>query len=271
LGFDVSVIMTVKNGSFFIKKAIESILNQSLLPREIIIVDDGSTDDTCTLVEQINLTAYMPIHLIKTVGVGRSKALNLAVEKCSYEWIANLDVDDYWLYSKLEKQVEVILKEPNAQVVTTKSFILTELEKADFISNDSIQRLSYKRLNKVDFYARNPVNHSSILFSKELFVYVGGYNQALRKQIDYDLWVRFVLVSDFFYQVDIPLTVKYLHSMQSYESKNVILYRFSSFFIKVTSLIKFKAPWYFYLKAVFFFGATFLPNRLKNKFRKKIR
>lgn len=266
---DISVIMTVKNGSLFVKRSIESILNQTFLPREIVIVDDGSSDETCTLIDSIALRSNTLIKLIRTSGIGRSKALGLAVEKCSYEWIANLDVDDYWLPNKLELQAEVVSKVPEANIVTTQSHILYEGEKDSFIKNQlSNIPLVYKRLDKIAFYAKNPVNHSSVLFRKSLYESVGGYNNSLKKQIDYDLWAKFILNSEVFYQIETPLTVKYLHRMQNFEAKNILSYRINSFVVKVSLLMKLKAPWRFYVKAIVFFFIGFTPKRLKKTLRK---
>ena len=267
--FDISVIMTVRNGSNFIKRSVDSILNQTFPPKEVVIVDDGSTDETCMLIESIALKSCIPINLIRTSGIGRSKALNLAVKSCSYEWIANLDVDDYWLPGKLEKQIEIISNLPDAKIVITQSYLLYEGEKHVFIdSGINNKQLGYKKFDRSEFYAKNPVNHSSIMFSKGLFDFVGGYNEGLKKQIDYDLWVRFILVPEVFYQVNAPLTVKYLHGKQSFESRNVISYRLNSFFMKVFALVKLKAPWYFYFKAMALFFIGFIPSRLKKNLRK---
>lgn len=75
---NVSVFMTVKNGERFIQRSINSILKQTLPPREIVIVDDGSVDNTCKVIKDMISSSDVPIELIQTGGVGRAKALNLA-------------------------------------------------------------------------------------------------------------------------------------------------------------------------------------------------
>lgn len=265
----ISVFMTIKNGQNFIQRSIRSVLNQTVLPKEIVIVDDGSTDDTPLMVQDLANQADIPIILINTSGLGRAKSLNLAIQNCTGNWVANLDVDDYWLPHKLEMQAALMKTEPNAKIIITESIIHYEKQTVSFENENIGFDLIYTKLDQRAFYARNPVNHSSIIFCKEAFDRVGRYNELLNKQIDYDLWIRFLISQQIFYRVDIPLTVKYLHSNQSFEAKNVFSYRYNALNINFQALKKLDAPFSYYFKSILFFVSGFTPRLIKKFIKTK--
>lgn len=103
----VSVIMPVYNGSRFIAEAIGSVRAQNYQPLEIIIVDDGSTDETSSIVQ-----SFKDIRYIHQKNQGVSVARNTGVENSRGELIAFLDADDYWTCNKLNIQVGCLLRNP---------------------------------------------------------------------------------------------------------------------------------------------------------------
>ncbi len=258
----VSVFMTVKNGSEFIQRSIDSLINQTYLPNEIIIVDDGSTDTSLQKMKEIKMYSIVPIKIIETVGLGRARALNVAVENTKNDWIANLDVDDFWFPEKLKSQVLFLNSKKCAEVCTTSSYIMLEGEGG--CCDDILINNNFVELSKKDFYSKNPINHSSILLRKDLFNKVGGYCESLSRQIDYDLWVRLILQVGVIYQVNSPLTVKYLHSKQSFESTDIIRYKLSALKISLKSLSKLSAPLYLYLRPFIILVVGFLPFGIKS-------
>ncbi len=104
----VSVIVPVYNGVKFIAEAIESICAQNYHPLEIIIVDDGSTDDTSKIVQ-----SYKNIRYIYQPNQGVAAARNTGIKNSSGELIAFLDADDCWAPNKLNVQVDCLLMHPN--------------------------------------------------------------------------------------------------------------------------------------------------------------
>ena len=104
----VSVIVPVYNGVKFIAEAIESICAQNYHPLEIIIVDDGSTDDTSKIVQ-----SYKNIRYIYQPNQGVAAARNTGIKNSSGELIAFLDADDLWEHNKLNVQVDCLLMHPN--------------------------------------------------------------------------------------------------------------------------------------------------------------
>jgi glycosyltransferase involved in cell wall biosynthesis len=111
----VTVIIPVFNRKRSIKRAISSVLKQTYENVEIIVVDDGSTDETVTVIEKMK-TNYHNIRLVKCdTNRGGGAARNFGIERASGEIVAFLDSDDYWLPHKLERQVALFMKTPDIE------------------------------------------------------------------------------------------------------------------------------------------------------------
>lgn len=104
----VSVILPVYNGARFIAEAIKSVCTQNYEPMEIIVVDDGSTDDTSNIVRSFKDICY-----IYQLNQGVAGARNTGIHNSKGELIAFLDADDYWASNKLNVQVDCMLKHPH--------------------------------------------------------------------------------------------------------------------------------------------------------------
>ena len=103
----VSVVVPCFNGAPFLRESLESALAQTLPPLEIIVVDDGSTDDSAAIASAMG----GPIHVIRQDNRGESVARNRGIDLACGEWVAFLDVDDVWRPTKLERQMEVAEKD----------------------------------------------------------------------------------------------------------------------------------------------------------------
>lgn len=103
---NISVIIPTYNRENFIKKCLESVLEQTYQPMEIIIVDDGSTDRTLDKVREINSSIIKIVALEKNCGA--QAARNRGIKEAKGDWIAFLDSDDLWLRDKLEKQKKCV-------------------------------------------------------------------------------------------------------------------------------------------------------------------
>ena len=101
---NVSVVIPTFNRGHTLNRAIDSVLGQTLLPSEIIVIDDGSTDGT----EELISKEYSSVSYIKTKNKGVSAARNLGMKAAESDWFAFLDSDDQWLPHKLEKQFECL-------------------------------------------------------------------------------------------------------------------------------------------------------------------
>ena len=111
----VAVVIPVYNRAEGVRNAVDSVLAQTRAPQEVIVVDDGSTDDTFQV-----LSSYgQKIKALRQRNQGVSAARNRGVAAAQSEWIAFLDADDIWHKDKLEKQIAFIRENPTVQIVQT--------------------------------------------------------------------------------------------------------------------------------------------------------
>jgi glycosyltransferase involved in cell wall biosynthesis len=110
----VSVIIPVYNGAKYIKEAVESVLAQNIDDLEVIIVDDGSTDNTCEVIESI---VHPAIKYIYQNNAGASHARNTGLKIARHKFISFLDADDFWPKGKLQKQIDQFNSSPDLKVV----------------------------------------------------------------------------------------------------------------------------------------------------------
>jgi glycosyltransferase involved in cell wall biosynthesis len=221
---EVSVICTVRNGERTIKATIDSILTQSFIDWELVIVDDGSTDSTRSIIRDF-AQKDSRIKVITTEGVGRGKALNLAINNSKGRYIANIDADDPSHWDRIKKQLRYFHKYPNLTLLSTGVVFVCDDE--DPIWQVEREEASVQLVNNILIY-RNPISHSSVMMKREDLLSVGLYNEKLSSQLDYDLWVRFAERGYKLGYISTKLASKRIHSRQSFENKKRIHYLKSS-------------------------------------------
>lgn len=114
----ISVAMCTFNGEDFIAEQIESIINQTVLPDEIIIIDDGSSDKTIDIIKQLTVNNRIDIKiLINEINVGVTRNFENAINKCSGDIIFLADQDDVWFSDKIEKMIKPFLSDKNTGLV----------------------------------------------------------------------------------------------------------------------------------------------------------
>ncbi len=111
MDFRISVIIPVYNGARYLGEAIESVLAQTRPPDEVVVVDDGSTDDSALVAQRY------PVRLMQQTNLGASVARNHGVEAAQGDLLAFLDADDLWLPGKLEQQLTWLDEQPDLDVV----------------------------------------------------------------------------------------------------------------------------------------------------------
>jgi len=178
----VSVVITVFNGASTIEKSITSLLKQSFEDFEIIIVDDGSTDQTVELIKQFS---DKRIQLHTPGRVGRARALNIALERSQGEYIAINDADDISLRHRLAKQAQYL--DNNKEVALLGSWKeVIHLNKSSIISKMPTTDREIKH-----FLCRGqPIQHSTVMMRREVVLAVGGYNAGLEFLLDRDIFIR---------------------------------------------------------------------------------
>lgn len=184
---DISVVMAVyKNDTaLFFDEAIISLFNQTYLPSEIIVVIDGFVNQEIEDVIQkyYNNTLFKIIRLSENKGL--ANALNVGIKSSKYDFIARMDADDICFPDRFEKQIKYLLKE-NLDIVGGQ-IIEFGKNKEDVISE---RKVPLNHIDMVRFMKlRSPFSHPSILFRKEVFTSLGGYDTIIFPE-DYDFFVR---------------------------------------------------------------------------------
>lgn len=177
----ISVIIPNYNYGRFIRDAIESVLSQTYQPIEIIVVDDGSTDDSVKVVE----TFGGKIKLIKQQNGGVGKARNTGAKNSTGDFLAFLDADDIWFPEKLEKQIVLFSNESVGYVSCGMREFNTEGKTIDH----HIPLLKgWTTKNMLLFDAPTAASGSAFIVKKEIFEKVGGFdeNPELHPSEDWD-------------------------------------------------------------------------------------
>jgi len=197
---NISVVIPSYNRKDFLKRSIDSAINQTKKPLEIIVVDDGSTDGTETMIK----SDYDFVKFIKQKNKGVSAARNIGIKVSIGEWICFLDSDDEWKKDKLEKQINAMKSNPGY-----KFFHSNEI----WIKNGL--RINQKKKHKKyggDIFDKCldmcRISPSSVMINKTVFDEVGNFNEDLVVCEDYELWLRICDKYKVFF-IDEPLIIKY--------------------------------------------------------------
>ena len=229
----VSVIIPTFNRFSLISRAIDSVLNQTIKPFEIIVVDDGSSDNTSTFIKN----NYKSVKLIKQKNLGVSKARNVGIKNSSGDWIALLDSDDEWKKNKLEVQIKSLSEYDYYSVCHTNEIWIRNGIRVN--QKKRHQKYGGDIFDKCLDICR--ISPSSIIFKKNIINDVGWFDEGLSICEDYDLWLRITANFKILF-IDKPLVIKYGgHSDQLSKSVNGIeAYRIKSLenLLNNTKLIK---------------------------------
>lgn len=195
-----SVLLSVyrKECPFFLQQSLDSILCQTLLPNEIVLVKDGPLTDELERVIACYVIKHPVLKVISlSVNQGLGKALNEGLKHCSFDLIARMDTDDIAKPNRFEKQVAVFEKNSTIDVVGA---WVDEFED-DYKNVVSIRKLPEQH-NEIYRFARmrNPINHPVVMFRKSAVLAVGGY-QHFPLLEDYYLWVRMLNAKAKFYNI----------------------------------------------------------------------
>lgn len=213
----VSVIIPTHNRAHIIKRAILSVLNQTYTNLELIVVDDASTDETDEVINTINDSRLNYIKLEKNRGANHAR--NVGLENAAGEYIAFQDSDDEWLNLKLEKQIDVMLKQGEQIGIVYTGFLRVEKNHARYFPSKRTQK-SGKIVEQL--LNGNFVTTQSVVIRRECLAETGGFDEQLGRLQDWDLFIR--LAEKFeFYCIDEPLLIAY-HSMDSISAKSELLY-----------------------------------------------
>jgi len=193
----VSVVVATRNYGHYLAGALQSVLNQTFRDLEVIVIDDGSTDDTPDVIRPF--LADPRVRTQRTDGLGQSRAKNLGIQLSRAPLIAFLDGDDEWLPRKLDHQIP-LFENPAVGVVYCRRTLM-DADGREL----STPRTEFARGRVYDhLLAQNFVCFSSVVVRRDVFESVGMFDPALQLSIDYDLWLRVAQHYEFDF-VDKPL------------------------------------------------------------------
>jgi len=181
----ISVITPTYNRARFLPAAVASVLSQTFGDFELIIVDDGSEDNTPDVLKPF--LADRRVRYVYQENQGQSHARNLALKQATGDFIAFLDSDDVWARDKLEKQLAVF--RANSEVDIVHGDEATINEQGSVVSLQNMRRYS-GRITRY-LLADNSVSITTALVRRRCFDEMGGFDTSVGVADDYELWLRF--------------------------------------------------------------------------------
>jgi glycosyltransferase involved in cell wall biosynthesis len=181
--------MSVYNGADTVHESVASVLAQEGVDFELIVVDDGSVDDSAALLK--NLSDQDPrIRLLRQENQGLTRALIRGCAEARGEFVARQDAGDMFLPGKLARQVEAFETHPAAAMISCgtrfvgpRGELLYEMRSDEWDVTGNLLTLDENRV-------RGPFGHGSVLFRRDLYEQVGGYRAQFYISQDLDLWIR---------------------------------------------------------------------------------
>ena len=190
----VSVLMVNYNRGTTIGESIKSVLAQTYTDLELIIVDDGSTDDSCSVIESIKDSRIKLYRLEQNEHI--SHATNYGFQKVTGAYLARIDSDDVWYPQKLEKQITFLKNNPEYKICFAWIDLIDEY-------GNSINEQQKELLGVFEttfqgqsdclhrfFFGGNCLSHPSVVMRTELMREIGDFNLAYMQSHDFDYWVR---------------------------------------------------------------------------------
>ena len=199
--YKISVVIPTLNRINTLQRALDSVINQTYKPAEIIVVDNGSSDGTLKFLRE----QYPKITILTENKIGVSSARNKGIKKSINQWIALLDSDDAWHPRKLEIQT---------------SMLDSALKEYNLIHTDEIWFRNNKHINQMKKHKKQGgyiferclslccISPSSVLFKKNILDKVGLFDESLPVCEDYDMWLKICSSEEVLFAQD-KLTYKY--------------------------------------------------------------
>ncbi|MBN2192258.1 MAG: glycosyltransferase family 2 protein [Polyangiaceae bacterium] len=185
----VSVLCCVHNGGPHLEAAIRSILVQSFRDFELILIDDGSTDDSPTVLDALGREDPRAV-VIHQANVGLTRALNIGLRLATGEYVVRQDADDLSLPRRIEAQVAHLERHPRCVVVGCRYLKIDDTGEVQGHGRPPLSDLGIK-LRLLD---RNALAHSAATYRRRPVLDLGGYDAGFRTAQDYDLWCRLATI-----------------------------------------------------------------------------
>lgn len=226
---DVSVVIPTYNRDSLLKRSIDSILEQTVQPAHIIVIDDASKFNTeAYLSQQYTLDRLTVIHHEENQGAAAAR--NTGLKNTETRYVAFLDSDDYWHPQKLEAQLSVVKSDPDVELVYCDQWIVDE---------EGSKRPSGKTLISQDIWNAlmtgwTPPNPSTLFFDTDVLRKLGGFDGQFSSCSDHDLWMRVALQE---------VNVEYIPDELSYFTRDADNRTSFNFEARINGVHEFLAKW----------------------------
>jgi glycosyltransferase involved in cell wall biosynthesis len=202
----ISVIMPAYNQAQYVSEAIQSVLDQTYPDFELIVVDDGSTDETQRILAGIQDPRLC---IIRQPNAGLSAARNTGLRKSSAPFVTFLDADDYFLPDKLEILSGYLEVQNDIGLVAGRARYVDQLGKTILDTEEVLPRLALPEL-----LLENPICVSAVLLRRSCLEHVGEFDETMRACEDWDLWLRLLAEGYKMAWVDKPVVAYRIHPGQ---------------------------------------------------------
>jgi len=239
----VSIIMSAYNSEKFLSLALDSIIQQSYTNFELIIFDDGSNDNTRSIIIEYAEKDNRIIPVFNDENMGLTTNLNRGIQLSKGIYIARMDADDISFPERFEKQVRFLDNHPDIDLLGTGSIDIDEL------GNDThLRTVPEKHKEIINLLPRaNPITHSSVMFRKMSFDKINFYNESYRTTQDYEMWFRAAGIGLKFHNLN-EVLLKYRMD-GNYVSRKSFMYRLYDCKLRLRSFKYIKLPYYKYYYA----------------------
>ena len=211
----VSIVIPVYNGENYMKEAIYSALGQTYKNIEVIVVNDGSKDNT----EQVALSYGDRIRYFSKENGGVGTALNLAIASAKGEYISWLSHDDTYYPNKIERQIEELQKLDDKKSIIFANFDCYIQDKKEKLEIASLKEFNLVKLaysyNMLDIFFASKLHGCTLLIPKVLFEEIGYFDAEQKTTQDYALWMKFHKVGIKYVYVSDVLVTSRQHSEQN--------------------------------------------------------
>ena len=212
--------MPAYNSEHTIRQALESIAAQTLKPAEIIVVDDGSTDNTPLIA-----SSFPGVKYVRQDNSGVSEACNTGAREASCQWIAFLDSDDIWEKEKLQTQIALIISDKSLVWCSCNGkYINKRTDTAGLIYPEAIAEELMKngRMNYLDAAAKGLIwVRSTLLIRRDVFLEVGGFRKGINAAEDLDLFLNTAYKYPQIGYINQPLLSYFVYNQNSLSSVNL--------------------------------------------------
>ncbi len=218
--YTVSVVIPAYNSAKYLPRAIDSVFKQTLLVDEIIVVDDGSTDNTA----EVAASFGDKIRYIYQENAGASAARNVGINVAKSKWIAFLDADDEWLPEKQQLQIDLAKRNTSFGWITGNYYLLDSGNNKKTIAIDKVDISKIEAVldsnnSFTDFFSaylsRGHGHTDTMLIKRELLNQAGLFDINLPRINDYDMWLRVAYLGNRLGFISKPISIYYTNISSS--------------------------------------------------------